>query len=179
MLATALHLYVPEAAQERSHLALAPGETVEVLRQGKEGGPRLSAPWALGRLRGRTGWFPSSYVRRVPPAAERSARTERLLEALARCLEAKRQQLTPQGAERPVDVPRVFALLAQPDVGAGGGEPAGSTAVSPGGQQQRAAAPAPLSRSLLGWPTADVLLTAAAGRAASLHQSSRDTLLHI
>lgn len=152
MLATALYAYVPEQRRMASHLSLRAGDTVEVLRHDKSGAERLSGPWALGKLRGQTGWFPSSYVRRVPPAAERSVRTERLLEALARVLDASREEESAPLPGQLLDVERVSALLAMAQPGSGrDGEPPGAAAAS---------WQSPLSRSLLGLPTAEVLLTA-------------------
>lgn len=157
LLATALYAYLPDERRASSHLQLAPGETVEVLRHHDSGADRLGGPWAFGRLRGQTGWFPASYVRRVPPANERSARTEKLLEALALVLLASREQQAPLPGQL-LDVERVRALL-------GLGTSHGG--VSEAGVDGRAADGAeagmqgcPLSASVLGLPTADVLLAA-------------------
>jgi hypothetical protein len=157
LLATCLHAYAPTGKAAASHLPLRPGDTVEVLRHDATGAPRLSAPWALGKLRGLTGWFPSEYVRKLPPVGQRSARTERLLEALAGVLVASRDDAELRGeagaaadgaraAERfdlLFDVERVAVLL---DSGVGAAERTGQS---------------PLSEALLGMPTADVLAAAA------------------
>lgn len=87
LLAKCVHAYIPEQARRETHLELSAGDVLEVLPHDRSGTPRLSTPWSLGSARGRTGWFPSSYVRHLPAEAPRSERTERLLEALARVLE--------------------------------------------------------------------------------------------
>jgi hypothetical protein len=50
--ATVLYDY---ASADATHLAFEAGATIDVLRD--------QAPWALGRLGGNTGWFPSSYAK--------------------------------------------------------------------------------------------------------------------
>ncbi|KAJ1619417.1 hypothetical protein T492DRAFT_1085627 [Pavlovales sp. CCMP2436] len=143
MLASALHAYAPDGRRASTHLALVPGDTLEVLRHDKSGTERLTGPWAFGRLRGQTGWFPSSYVRRVPPAKECSTRTEQLLEALASVLVASREGASPPAGQL-VDVERVGALLRRGQESAGGS-----------GQS-------PLSEEILGQQTSSVVALALA-----------------
>jgi hypothetical protein len=160
MLATCLHAYAPSGKRAVTHLAISPGDTLEVLRHDQSRTPRLSTPWALGRMRGLTGWFPSAYVRRIPPPGERSRRTERLMEALAGALVARREEseVQPFRAQL-IDVERVRALLA----GATGSDSGADELGQAQGQSQ-----SPLSATLLGLPTVDVLSSAGGPLASGL-----------
>jgi len=173
--ATAVHAYAPRAkgrSDQGQHLPLNKGDRVEVLPPGLgvlAAGPcadRLGRPWALGRVRGRTGWFPSAYVKRLPAPGERSPRTVALVEMLARAIDRRPAGAwTRGGGEGPGG-----------DRGGdsrGGLEPADGDAVvallHPGEHADAALSASPLPAAVLGFPVDRVL----EAHAAAMSSASR------